>query len=69
MLTFDDAAVRADLASKTGSEIRLPLLAFDDVEENLRAQIQIIRDHPWINDVPVHGLIFEVETGKLRPVV
>ncbi len=69
MLTFDDDAVRRDLAKKTGSEVKLPLLAFDDLEENLRAQVEIIRAHPWINDVPVHGLIFEVETGKLRLVV
>jgi carbonic anhydrase len=69
MLTFDDDAVRADLAERTGTEVKLPLLAFDNLEENLRAQVEIIRAHPWINDVPVHGLIFEVETGKLRPVV
>jgi carbonic anhydrase len=69
MLTFDDDAVRADLAERTGTEVGLPLLAFDNLEENLRAQVEIIRAHPWINDVPVHGLIFEVETGKLRPVV
>jgi carbonic anhydrase len=69
MLTFEDEAVRSDLAARTGAEVKLPLLAFDNLEENLRAQVEKIRQHPWINDVPVHGLIYEVETGKLRPVV
>jgi carbonic anhydrase len=69
MLTFDDATVSADLAGKFGQEVDLPLGAFSDLEENVRAQVERIRNHPWINDVPVHGLTFEVETGQLREVV
>jgi carbonic anhydrase len=68
MLTFDDEAVAADLAAKTGTEIVLPLQAFPDLEDNLRTQVTRIKEHPWINDVPVHGLIYEVETGRLRAV-
>lgn len=69
MLTFDDAEVRADIAAETGTELELPLFPFADLEGNLRAQVEIIRRHPWINpDVPVHGLIYEVESGRLRPV-
>jgi carbonic anhydrase len=68
MLTFEDAAVRADLADKTGTDVELSLRPFGDLESNLRAQLEIIRSHPWIADVPVHGLIFEVETGRLRSV-
>jgi carbonic anhydrase len=68
MLTFEDGAVRADLASKTGEDVDLPLGPFPDLEENLRVQVQRIKDHPWIADVPVHGLIYEVETGRLRDV-
>jgi carbonic anhydrase len=68
MLTFSDAEVRADLAEKTGEDIDLPLGAFPDLDSNLRAQVERIREHPWIKDVPVHGLVYEVETGRLRPV-
>jgi carbonic anhydrase len=68
MLTFDDKAVAADLAAKTGTEVDLPLRAFPDLEDNLRTQVSRIKEHPWINDVPVHGLIYEVETGRLRAV-
>ncbi len=68
MLTFEDEAVRADIAAQTGHEVDLPLRAFDDLDENLRAQVERIREHPWIKDVPVHGLIYEVESGRLRKV-
>lgn len=68
MLTFQDDAVSADLAGKTGQQLELIFGAFPDVESNLRAQVETIRNHPWIADVPVHGLIYEVETGRLREV-
>ncbi len=69
MLTFDDDTVRRELAERTGSDVDLPLLAFPDLEVNLRAQVERIKSHPWIKDVPVHGVVYEVETGRLRQVV
>ncbi|MBF6605689.1 MAG: carbonic anhydrase [Chloroflexi bacterium] len=69
MLTFEDETVRRDLAARTGTDVELPLLAFSDLEANLRAQIERIRAHPWVKDVPIHGLVYEVETGRLREVV
>ena len=68
MLTFDDAEVRAHLAAQTGEDVDLSFHAFDDLDANLRAQVDRIKAHPWIKDVPVHGLVYEVETGRLRPV-
>ena len=69
MLTFEDDAVRADLAGKTGEAVDLPLLAFSDLEANLAAQVEAIKAHPWVRpDIPVHGLVYEVETGRLREV-
>jgi carbonic anhydrase len=68
MLTFRDEEVRADLAARTGEDVELTLGAFPDLDSNLRAQVERIREHPWIKDVPVHGLVYEVETGRLRPV-
>lgn len=69
MLTFTDEQVRARIAQETGREADLPLFAFGDLEANLRAQVERIRSHPWVKDVPVHGLVYEVETGRLREVV
>jgi carbonic anhydrase len=68
MLTFEDEAVRERLAQETGESPDLPLLAFPDLETNLRAQVERIRSHPWVKDVPVSGLVYEVETGRLRHV-
>jgi carbonic anhydrase len=68
MLTFQDDDVRRDLAERTGTQVDLPLGSFDELEGNLQAQVQRIRAHPWTKDVPVHGLIYEVESGRLREV-
>jgi carbonic anhydrase len=68
MLTFDDAKVRRDLAKRTGADVDLPLRSFPELESNLRSQVERIQAHPWIKDVPVHGLIYDVESGRLREV-
>ena len=68
MLTFQDADVHADLVKKTGSDVDLAFHAFPDLDTNLRAQVEKIREHPWIKDVPVHGLVYDVESGRLREV-
>jgi carbonic anhydrase len=68
MLTFDDEPVRKSIAEATGTSVDLPLLAFPDLEANLHAQLERIRSHPWVKDVPVNGVIYEVETGRIRPV-
>ena len=68
MLTFEDEPVQRDLAEQTGQDVDLPLGAFGDLDENLRTQVDRIKAHPWIKDVPVHGLIYEVESGRLRKV-
>jgi carbonic anhydrase len=68
MLTFRDEAVRQELAARTGSAVDLPLLPFGNLRENLLDQLARLRSHPWIKDVPIHGLIYQVETGILLPV-
>jgi carbonic anhydrase len=68
MLTFQDEPVRETIAKATGTDVELPLLAFPDLEANLRAQVRRIREHPWVKDVPINGVIYEVETGRIRPI-
>jgi carbonic anhydrase len=68
MLMFEDEPVRKLIAEATGAHVDLPLQPFADLEENLRAQVERIRSHPWVKPVPVSGLIYEVETGRVRPV-
>jgi carbonic anhydrase len=66
MLTFEDQVVRDRIGSETGETVDLPLLPFTDLEENLRAQVDRIRSHPWVKDVPVSGVVYDVESGRLR---
>ena len=41
---------------------------FGDLEANVRAQVAVLRDHPFLRRVPVHGLVFDVSTGRLHEV-
>ena len=66
MLTFEDEPVREQIATATGETVDLPLHSFRNLEENLAAQVERIRAHPWVKDVPVSGVIYEVESGRLR---
>ncbi len=68
MLTFEDEPVRAQIAAAQGASVDLPLLPFPELEANLASQVDKIRSHPWIKDVPVHGVVYEVETGRIRPI-
>jgi carbonic anhydrase len=68
MLTFEDQPVRAKIAADQGASVDLPLLPFPDLEANLASQVDKIRAHPWIKAVPVHGVIYEIETGRIRPI-
>jgi carbonic anhydrase len=43
--------------------------AFQDVEENVRHQLQKLRSHPWISGrVTVRGFVYDVATGLLREI-
>ena len=69
--TFTDEELNAKLSASTGDTSPAPMrfFSFKDPEENTREQIKTVRSHPWIaKDVPVRGLIFDVETGLLREV-
>ena len=41
----------------------------EELAAAVREQVEILRDEPVLLDVPVHGLIYEVETGRLRTVL
>jgi carbonic anhydrase len=43
--------------------------AFDDLEANVRLQMQRVKSHPWIpKHIPVRGFVYDVRTGKLTEV-
>ncbi len=61
----DEDALRARLAAATGRRLPLEFGSFPDLEAMVRVQVERIRTHAWLRRVPVHGLVFEVETGRL----
>jgi carbonic anhydrase len=69
--TFTDDELNAKLSASTGDASPAPMrfFSYSDPEQNTREQIDKVRSHPWIaKDVPVRGLVFDVETGLLREV-
>jgi carbonic anhydrase len=66
LLGADEAGLRDRLAAATGHRLDLAFGSFDDLEASVRGSVERLRAHPWINAAPVHGLIFDVSTGRLR---
>lgn len=67
----DEAMLRdraAATAGVTAEDVPVVFGAFDDLEANLRSQVAILREHELIRRVPVHGLVFDVATGRLHEV-
>jgi carbonic anhydrase len=65
---LDDAGLRWRLVRETGRISVTTFGSFDDLEAHVREQVARIRAHPWLGDTPVHGLVYEVESGRARPV-
>lgn len=68
LLNADTEALRQRLAAESGVMESLEFGAFSDLEANLRAQVELLRTRPWLRQVRVHGLIFDVATGRLHEV-
>jgi carbonic anhydrase len=71
MLTFKDEELRARLQTATGAAAVSParFYAFNDLESNVRQQMQKVTSHPWVpGTIPVRGFIYDVKTGKLKEV-
>ena len=42
--------------------------AFNDVHLNVKEVVQVIRSSPYLPRIPVHGLVIDINTGKLEVV-
>jgi carbonic anhydrase len=61
MLTFKDEDVQAQL------DTDIVLHAFPDLEARIRESVRVVSESPLLPDA-VSGFVYEVETGRLRPV-
>ncbi|MEO8287871.1 MAG: carbonic anhydrase [Chloroflexota bacterium] len=71
LLSFKDDEMRAQLREATGVAASTPehFYAFSDLEQNVRAQIQAVKSHPWIPaTITARGFIYDVKTGRLSEV-
>jgi carbonic anhydrase len=67
----DEMRIRDRVATNSGlpiDEIPVAFGAFSDLTENVRRQVEIVRTHPFLRRVPVHGLVFDVANGRLHEV-
>jgi carbonic anhydrase len=65
LLGADESELRNRLEQQTGQALEVDFGSFEDLDEFVRAQVARLRAHPWIRRVPIHGLVFEVESGRL----
>ena len=71
LLKVREDELKARLREKMGATADSPahFHAFDDLESNVRQQIQRVKSHPWIpKNIPVRGFIYDVKTGRLSEV-
>ncbi len=69
MLTFTDDEFAEKLEAETGHKPDWPVHTFDDLDGNVKASIDKIRNSPFIPKTDkVKGFVYEVETGRLREV-
>ncbi|HEV3513005.1 MAG TPA: carbonic anhydrase [Candidatus Sulfotelmatobacter sp.] len=71
LLKVQENELRARLTEKMGVVASEPahFHAFDDLEANVRRQVQTVKSHPWIpKHIPVRGFVYDVKTGRLKEV-
>src|SRR3984885_12677532 len=71
LLKVREDELKARLTEKMGTSANEPahFHAFDDLEANVRLQMQRVKSHPWIpKHIPVRGFVYDVKTGKLKEV-
>ena len=69
MVTFQDDAVKAQIAADTGLRPPFALEAFPDAEEDVRQSIRRIEACPYIPvKDSIRGFVYDVATGRLNEV-
>ena len=71
LMQASEQELRTRIQNRTGTAAISPafFFAFQNLEENVRHQLQKLRTHPWIpNEVTVRGFIYDTTSGLLREV-
>ncbi len=71
LMQASEQDLRTRIQNRTGTAAVSPAFfyAFQNIEENVRHQLQKLRTHPWIpSSVVVRGFVYDVTSGLLREV-
>ena len=69
MLTFRDDDVKDQIQAEVGQRPSFSLEAFSDPDEDVRQSVARIKASPFIpRKDRIRGFVYEVESGRLRPV-
>jgi carbonic anhydrase len=66
-----EQGLRTQIENSTGTAAIAParFYAFQNIEENVRHQLQKLRTHPWIpKKVIIRGFVYDVTSGRLREI-
>jgi carbonic anhydrase len=70
LLKYKDEDLQKKISEKFNIDASsLKFYCFSNLEENVREQIKKIKFSPFFPNVPVHGYIYDVKTGKISEVV
>lgn len=71
MTKITNERMRDELLSDLGADVsHIDFLPITDPDETVRADVEAIRSSPMVrSDIRVHGFVYDVTTGRLRPVV
>ena len=69
LYNLNDEALRARLQTETGQPSATHFGSFSDLHAHVTRQVERVQAHPWLGDVTVRGLVYEVETARVVEVV
>jgi len=71
LMLASEQELRARIQTRAGTSADSPstFYAFQDLDENVRHQLQKLRAHPWVpKEVAVRGFVYDVTNGRLREI-
>jgi len=71
LMRTSEQDLRTRIQNRTGTAAVSPsfFYAFQNIEENVRHQLQKLHTHPWIpKSVAIRGFVYDVTSGQLREV-
>jgi carbonic anhydrase len=69
MQTITDDGFRNSLEQRTGSRPDWPVLAFHDLDENVRSSVRALAESPYLRQsTSIRGFVYDIATGVLREV-